>query len=36
MATVVFLLKGLIVGFVIAAPVGPIGVLCVRRTLVHG
>ncbi len=36
MANVVFLLKGLIVGFVIAAPVGPIGVLCVRRTLVHG
>ena len=36
MATVVFLLKGLIIGFVIAAPVGPIGVLCVRRTLVHG
>lgn len=29
-------LKGLIVGFLIAAPVGPINVLCVRRTLVHG
>ena len=28
--------KGLIVGFVIAAPVGPIGVLCARRTLTHG
>ncbi len=28
--------KGLILGFVIAAPVGPIGVLCVRRTLAHG
>ena len=36
MATAVFFLKGLVVGFVIAAPVGPIGVLCVRRTLVHG
>ncbi len=36
MASVAFLLKGLIIGFVIAAPVGPIGVLCVRRTLVHG
>ena len=26
----------MIVGFVIAAPVGPIGVLCVRRTLAYG
>jgi threonine/homoserine/homoserine lactone efflux protein len=32
----VFFLKGLIIGFVIAAPVGPIGVLCARRTLLHG
>ncbi len=31
-----FLLKGLVIGFVIAAPVGPIGVLCARRTLMHG
>lgn len=30
------LLKGLIVGFSIAAPVGPIGVLCIRRSLTHG
>jgi threonine/homoserine/homoserine lactone efflux protein len=30
------LLRGLIVGFSIAAPVGPIGVLCIRRTLVNG
>jgi threonine/homoserine/homoserine lactone efflux protein len=29
-------LRGLIIGFSIAAPVGPIGVLCIRRTLVHG
>lgn len=29
-------LKGLIVGFLIAVPVGPINVLCVRRTIVHG
>jgi threonine/homoserine/homoserine lactone efflux protein len=29
-------LKGLIIGFSIAAPVGPIGVLCMRRTLVDG
>lgn len=31
-----FLLKGLILGFSIAAPVGPIGVLCIRRTLAEG
>lgn len=31
-----FLLRGLIIGFSIAAPVGPIGVLCIRRTLAHG
>ncbi len=30
------LLKGLILGFSIAAPVGPIGVLCSRRTLSDG
>jgi threonine/homoserine/homoserine lactone efflux protein len=30
------LLKGILVGFSIAAPVGPIGVLCIRRTLVEG
>jgi threonine/homoserine/homoserine lactone efflux protein len=30
------LLKGLILGFSIAAPVGPIGVLCIRRTLANG
>lgn len=31
-----FFLKGLIIGFSIAAPVGPIGVLCIRRTLAWG
>src|SRR5512135_1924550 len=35
MDTIIFL-KGLILGFVIAAPVGPIGILCARRTLTHG
>lgn len=29
-------LRGLIIGFSIAAPVGPIGVLCIRRTLADG
>lgn len=32
----IFLLKGLILGFSIAAPVGPIGILCIRRTLAQG
>lgn len=29
-------LRGLLLGFSIAAPVGPIGVLCIRRTLANG
>ena len=29
-------LKGLTLGFAIAAPVGPIGILCIRRTLHYG
>lgn len=35
MAAALFL-KGLFLGFSIAAPVGPIGVLCIRRTLAGG
>ena len=31
-----FLLRGILVGFAIAAPVGPIGVLVIRRTFVEG
>jgi threonine/homoserine/homoserine lactone efflux protein len=31
-----FFLRGLLIGFSIAAPVGPIGVLCMRRTLADG
>ncbi|TJY41091.1 LysE family translocator [Cohnella pontilimi] len=30
------ILKGIILGFSIAAPVGPIGVLCIRKTLDQG
>jgi threonine/homoserine/homoserine lactone efflux protein len=30
------LLKGLIIGLSIAVPVGPIGILCIRRTLTQG
>lgn len=32
----VFFIKGVVLGFSIAAPVGPIGVLCIRRTLSNG
>lgn len=31
-----FFFKGFMIGLAIAAPVGPIGVLCIRRTLLHG
>jgi threonine/homoserine/homoserine lactone efflux protein len=31
-----YLIKGIIIGFVIAAPVGPIGLLCIQRTLIQG
>ena len=31
-----FFIQGVVLGFSIAAPVGPIGVLCIRRTLAHG
>jgi threonine/homoserine/homoserine lactone efflux protein len=31
-----FLLKGVLVGIIIAVPAGPVGVLCVRRTIFYG
>ena len=31
-----FFLKGIVVGVVIAVPVGPVGVMCVRRTIFDG
>ena len=31
-----FFIRGIVIGFAIAAPVGPIGVLCVQRTLNRG
>ncbi len=34
--TLGFFLKGFLIGFSIAAPVGPIGVLCIQRTLSRG
>jgi len=36
MITIELFAKGLAVGLAIAAPVGPVGVLCVRRTLSEG
>lgn len=36
MPTIFFLLKGLLLGFSIAAPVGPIGLLCINKTLDKG
>jgi threonine/homoserine/homoserine lactone efflux protein len=32
----VFLLKGIAVGLLIAVPVGPVGIMCVRRTIFEG
>jgi len=32
----VFFLKGIAVGIVIAVPVGPVGILCIRRTIFEG
>lgn len=29
-------LKGIVIGLIVAAPLGPVGLLCVRRTLAHG
>ena len=32
----IFFIKGLIIGFAMAVPIGPIGVLCIRKTLAEG
>ncbi len=31
-----FIFQGIIIGFSVAAPVGPIGILCINRTLENG
>ncbi len=36
LGTLQFLLKGIVLGFSIAAPVGPVGLLCIRRSLTAG
>jgi threonine/homoserine/homoserine lactone efflux protein len=33
---VTVLLKGVVIGFSLAAPIGPVGMMCIRRTLTHG
>jgi threonine/homoserine/homoserine lactone efflux protein len=32
----IFFLKGLIIGFAMAVPFGPIGIMCIRKTLAEG
>jgi threonine/homoserine/homoserine lactone efflux protein len=32
----IFFLKGLIIGFAMAVPIGPIGIMCIRKTLAEG
>ncbi len=32
----IFFFKGLIIGFAMAVPVGPLGILCIRKTLAEG
>lgn len=32
----IFFLKGLIIGFAMAVPIGPLGVMCIRKTLAEG
>jgi threonine/homoserine/homoserine lactone efflux protein len=31
-----FLLKGIAIGFIMAIPIGPIGIMCIRKTLTEG
>ena len=31
-----FFIKGLVIGFAMAVPIGPIGIICVRKTLTEG
>ena len=32
----IFFLKGLIIGFAMVVPIGPIGIMCIRKTLAEG
>jgi threonine/homoserine/homoserine lactone efflux protein len=33
---ILFYIKGIIIGFAMAVPIGPIGILCIRKTLAEG
>jgi threonine/homoserine/homoserine lactone efflux protein len=33
---ITFLFKGIIIGFAMAVPIGPIGIMCIRKTLTEG
>lgn len=33
---IIFLIKGITIGFAMAVPVGPIGIMCIRKTLSEG
>ena len=32
----IFFLKGVLIGFAMAVPIGPIGIMCIRKTLAEG
>lgn len=32
----IFFIKGLVIGFAMAIPIGPVGVMCIRKTLAEG
>ncbi len=32
----IFFLKGIVIGFAMAIPIGPIGIICIRKTLTEG
>lgn len=36
MMSIDFLFKGLLVGMIISAPIGPVGILCLKRTITYG
>src|ERR1700731_523579 len=36
MTYVLLILTGLVIGFIVAAPIGPINLICIRRTLAFG
>ena len=33
---IIYIIKGIIIGIVASAPMGPVGILCIRRTIKKG